>query len=107
MAKKTKKQYKSPKTFIVKDNEMVYETKIEFFDEIKDRQEAVAFGVEQYIEIQRVLMTDTENDLYIGPMKVTTGLQRTIDELNHRFPHLIEEILSTARYVDGLRIGQC
>ena len=103
------KQYKSPKSFFVKDDDQIFKVRIDFFDEFSERNEALTFALEQYFELRRVLVEDAkeDDDLFIGPMKVTTGLRRTLDELNHRWPHLMEEITAVGRRMDGQRIAVC
>jgi hypothetical protein len=103
------KKYVTPKTFHIKDAGDICQVKPDFFNEIKDRQEALSFGVEQHLELQRVLMIDAKSvyDLYIGPMKISNGLYRTLEELNHRWPNLLDEIFAVGRRLDGQRLGIC
>lgn len=80
-----------------------------FFESVDSWDKALSLGVSCYSQIQRILVEDSLDgeDSYIGNMKVTTGLQRSLEELNERFPSLIEHIHSVELLIDGNRIIRC
>lgn len=94
MTKKIKK-----KKYLIKDTIGIYEGDDSFFDEITSRNHALTIGVLCYHEVYNTLINDAKNDedSFIGNMKVTTGLNRTLEELNKRYPFLLDEIKSYSR----------
>ena len=53
-------------------------------------------------EIHTTLKEELDGDsMLIGNMKVTTGLQRSLEELNKRWPNLLEQVYSTPRRING------
>lgn len=104
--KKIKKKYKS--YFIITEKGL---SKIDpnYFDSVRSWPHALAIGVSCYVELQKILIEDAINNdtSYVGNMKVTTGLERSLYELNERYPTLLKEIYSTPLFVNGTRICKC
>lgn len=97
-----KKTYKKHKKYFVKD----YEDGIsiindEYFDDIKSWTEALSIGFLCYFEIQKILTDDAlsndDAESFIGNMKVVTGLNRTLQELDFRFPEILNTIHGNAK----------
>jgi len=95
--KKAKKKVNRKKRFFVAESDReIHLVEADFFDKIGSRYIALLVGVNAYRELHRVLLEDVIEDgtLTIGTMKVTTGLTRTLDELNKRWPCIDIEIRS-------------
>lgn len=109
MKKNKQYQYKKYKKYFVKDNEGLSIIEMKYFDSINSWVEAFSIGVCCYIELQKVLTDDaiTGEDSYIGNMKVTTGLERSLQELNERYPQLMVQIHSTSLLIHGTRAIKC
>lgn len=103
------KVYKSPKTFHIFEDDSYLTVNVGFFDQIEDRSQALSIAVSQYIQLNKVLLEEAliDDELYVGPMKLTNGLKRTIDELSHRFPFLMEEVFAVNRRFSGQRLACC
>ena len=97
------------KKFFVKEEEGIYVVTEEFFDDIESREEALVIALRVFGEIHTVLKDESISDgpLYIGNMKVLTGLQRCLDELDRRWPFLLLELRSTPRRINGLILEPC
>jgi len=93
--------------FFVKENDELFVVYDEFFDAIKSREEALSIAIEILNEMRSVLCKDIEQTSYIGNMKVTTGLQKSLDELNKRYPCLVHEIYAVRRKFNGQRVFAC
>jgi hypothetical protein len=100
MAKQSKS---SKKKFFVKEDDGVYAVHDNFFDDIESREEALAIAMRTYGEIHITLQQEAEagGPLFIGNMKVTTGLQRCLDELEKRWPFLFTELYAVPRRING------
>lgn len=105
--KKTK--YKSYKKYFVKDAQGLSVIDISYFNSVKSWTEAYAIGLSTYAEIQKVLVEDAVggDNSFIGNMKVTTGLERTLQELDYRYPNLLKEIHSAKLSLNGSRVFRC
>lgn len=98
----------SKNKFFVKEEDGVYTVYNEFFDDIKSRSEALVIAMRTLGEINDVLVREaTGGYLYIGNMKVTTGLQRCLDELERRWPFLMIEVRSVSRCINGHVLHTC
>lgn len=85
------------KQYFIVLNDELRTIKYEFFDDISLRMDALSLGAAAYRELYKTLKEEAEIDgdsIYVGPMKVVTGLERTLNELDFRFPFLREEIRS-------------
>lgn len=105
----TQKRSSKSKKFFVKEDEGIFSVTGEFFDDIESRQEALAIAIKTLGEIQATLTEESggEGSLFIGNMKVITGLQRTLDELENRWPFLITEMRSVSRRINGHYLTIC
>ncbi|MCK9567677.1 hypothetical protein M0R72_01850 [Candidatus Pacearchaeota archaeon] len=99
MARKTKKK------FFIKEVEGIHTVTEEFFSDIESRDEALVLAIRALDEIHTTLKEEVGGDsMVIGTMKVTTGLQRSLEELDKRWPSLLEQMYSTPRNIDGHKI---
>lgn len=99
MARTTKKQ------FFIKEEEGIYAVTEEFFSDIESRDEALILALRAIDEIHTTLKEEVGGDsVLIGNMKVTTGLQRSLEELDKRWPSLLHQMYSTPRNIDGHKI---
>jgi hypothetical protein len=90
------------KKFFIKEEEGIYTVDGEFFNDIESREEALVLAIRAVGEIHATLKEELDGDsMLIGNMKVTTGLQRSLEELEKRWPNLLEEMYSTPRRIDG------
>src|SRR5690606_32923829 len=88
-----KVKYKKHKKYFVKSFDGLLETNYDFFNSVDSWIKALSIGMSCYKEIHYVLIKDSDGeDSYIGNMKVITGLERTLQELNERYPQLMSEI---------------
>jgi hypothetical protein len=105
------RQQRSPrkKKFFVKEDDGIYTVTEEFFDEIESREEAMVIAMRTFGEIHTTLHEEALDDgpLFIGNMKVVTGLERCLNELNRRWPFLLMEMRSTPRRINGQIISTC
>ncbi len=105
MAKKSK----SSKKYFVKEDDGVYVVQDQFFDDIESRDEALVIAMRTYGEIHITLQQEVEagESLFIGNMKVVTGLQRCLDELERRWPFLLTELRAVPRRINGHLLCSC
>lgn len=91
------------KNFFIKEPEGIYTVTNEFFNDIESRDEALMLAIRAVDEIQLTLRDEALEgvSVLIGSIKVTTGLQRSLDELSRRWPGLLEQMYSTPRCIDG------
>ncbi|MFA5757964.1 MAG: hypothetical protein WC942_01105 [Clostridia bacterium] len=99
---------KSKTKYLVKEEDGIYTIFDDFFDDIQARDEALVIAMRTLSELHIVLKKEaiSGKSLFIGNMKITTGFQRCLDELNRRWPFLHVEMYSTQRKVDGISIPQ-
>jgi hypothetical protein len=95
--------------FFVKEEDGVFVVKSVYFDSIDSRIEAIVIGIRTLAELERQLVEDAVEgqNAFIGNMKVTTGLERSLAELDFRFPRLLREIRGTERRFAGRRMYRC
>jgi hypothetical protein len=100
MARKIKKK------FFIKDIDGIYTVTEDFFSDIESRDEALILALRAIDEIHTTLKEEVVDgdSIIIGNMKVTTGLQRSLEELDKRWPSLLEQMYSTPRNMDGHKI---
>jgi hypothetical protein len=100
---------KHKKKFFIKEEDGIYAVHDEFFNDIESRDEALVLAMLALEEIHTTLREEALGDdtMLIGNMKVTTGLQRSLEELNKRWPSLLEEMYSTPRRIDGHILTIC
>lgn len=91
------------KKFFVKDEGNVYSVTEEFFSDIENRDEALLLAIMTLDELHLTLIEEAVDgdSILIGNMKVTTGLQRTLEELDKRWPNLLDQMYMTPRKIDG------
>jgi hypothetical protein len=98
----------SRKKFFVKEEDGVYVVYDEFFDDIESRDEALVIALRTLGEIYSTLREEGDGQpFFIGNMKVVTGLQRCLDELEKRWPFLTKELYATPRRINGHTIYTC
>jgi hypothetical protein len=104
-----RKTRKVPKKYFVVDDGQVCSVTEEFFNTLGSRMAALDVGLKCFSAIHSILVDDAINgdDSYIGNMKVTTGLQRTLDKLEERFPCLMRDIQGMERRNEGKRVYVC
>lgn len=97
------------KRYFVKEDDGIFIVKDEFFKAIESRAEALVVCMRTYFELQKRLKEDAvDGDVsYIGNMKVTTGLERSLNELNRLYPGLLDELRSVDRRYEGTTIYKC
>jgi hypothetical protein len=102
------KSLKGKKCF-VKEDDGVFVVYDEFFEDIESRSEALVIAMRTLGEIHITLEQEAQmgEPLFIGNMKVITGLQRCLDELDRRWPFLITELRATPRRINGQNIAIC
>ena len=108
-ASKKSSKRQLPKKFFVKDGNGIFVVKESYFDSLGSRAIALGIGLQCLSAIHHILEEDAVegDDTYIGNMKVTTGLDRSLEELGRRFPNLLDEIHSTKRRSRGQRVYIC
>ncbi len=89
MTKKTK--------YFIKTNQSINVCGIDYFDTIKNWNQAFSIAVSCYVELQNTLLKDCtdKKDSYIGSIKVTTGLERALQEIGNRFPGVLSSLHSS------------
>jgi hypothetical protein len=97
------------KKFFIKEDDGIYTVTDVFFDDIESRSEALVIALRTIGEINNVLADEAlgNGPLFIGTMKVITGLQRCLDELERRWPFLMLEMRTVSRRIDGQVLGYC
>jgi hypothetical protein len=105
---KQSKSYKGKK-FFVKEDDGIYVVYKEFFNDIESRSEALVIAMRTYGEILFTLQEEASigESLFIGNMKVITGLQRCLDELDKRWPFLLTELRAISRRINGHVMCSC
>jgi hypothetical protein len=95
--------------FFVKEDDGIYTVYDEFFQDIQSRDEALVIAMRTLGEIHTVLAHEAleQSTLFIGNMKIVTGLQRCLDELEKRWPFLLLEMHSVSRRINGNVIDVC
>ena len=104
------RQRRSPnKKFFVKEEDGLYTVHERFFDEIESRNEALVIALRIIGELHSTLKDEAlgGGPLFVGNMKVTTGLQRSLDELEKRWPFLLIEMRAVPRRVNGNILHVC
>lgn len=101
------KSYKKKK-FFVKEDDGIFTVYEDFFDDIESREEAMVIALRTLGEIHSVLIEESYSDsLFIGNMKVITGLQRCLDELDKRWPFILAELRFIPRRINGYIYNNC
>jgi hypothetical protein len=103
------KKRKLPKKYFIVDDGHVCSVTSEFFDNLGSRMVALTVGLQCLSAIYHTLSEDAVegDDAYVGNMKVTTGLERSLTELDRRFPRLLREIHDMNRRDSGQRVYVC
>jgi hypothetical protein len=101
---------KQKKQFFVKDSDGLAIVDHQYFDELRTRSEALAIAIITYNEMISNLIKESlvnQGPFFVGRMKVQTGLQRSLDELNDRYPFLLDEMHGICRRFEGQRLYSC
>jgi hypothetical protein len=108
MARNSKSKSRK-KLFFVKEEEGIFIVHDEFFNDIESRDEALVIAMRTLGEIYSTMKREAEikDSLFIGNMKVTTGLQRGLDELDKRWPCLLMQLRSMPRRINGHVFSIC
>ena len=105
------RQQRSPrkKKFFVKEDDGIYTVTEDFFDEIESREEALVIAMRALGEIHTTLQEEALDGgpMFIGNMKVVTGLERCLNELERRWPFLLIEMRSISRRINGHSVSIC
>jgi hypothetical protein len=104
-----KQSKSSRKKFFVKEDNDVYVVYDKFFDDIDSREEALVIAMRTYGEIHITLQQEAESGepVFIGNMKIVTGLERSLDELERRWPFLLTELRAVPRRINGRSLSLC
>jgi hypothetical protein len=94
---------KTKKKFLIKDEGNIFTVPVDYFDDIETRDEALLLALLAIDELHTTLKDEALEDdvIFVGNMKVTTGLQRSLEELNKRWPKLLDQVYSTPRSIEG------
>lgn len=96
------------KKYFVKEEDGIFTADVEFFNCIESREEALVIAMRCVGEMHATMAEEGDGrPFFIGNMKVTTGLQRTLDELEARWPFLMTELRSVTRRINGHNIAIC
>ncbi len=108
MDKKTSRK-KQAKKYFVKRNDGIFVVNDAFFDQIDSRSMALAIAVLTWDQLRDQLYDDAVSgeNTFIGNMKITTGLERALAELDRRFPYLLHQIGNIERRHQGRRVYSC
>ncbi len=105
---KKNKSHKVFKKYLVKKSDGLFIEDYSFFESVDSWIKALSIGTACYSQIQKVLIDDSRGDeSFVGTMKVTTGLERTLIELNERYPQLMNEIHGVSLIANGIRVSRC
>jgi hypothetical protein len=97
------------KKYFVKQEDGIFVVNETFFEQIKSRSVALGLAMRTWHQLHdqlRVDAVDGENT-FIGNMKVITGLERSLVELDKRHPYLLLEVRSIERRHNGMRTYTC
>ena len=105
----TKKKIPSARRYFVKDEDGVFVVKEPFFADIENRDEALFLALMSWFELQEQLTDDAMAGAaaFIGNMKVTTGLERTLARIEEKYPGTLANLRSIERRRNGHRIYTC
>ena len=107
MAENKVKKKARPRKFFVKENDDIAIVGVKYFDGLLTRDDALGIGIQTFIELQRMLKQDAIlGKGYIGTIGLTEGLERTLVELEKRFPFITKQIRAIELRSDGVRVGQ-
>jgi hypothetical protein len=98
------------KKFFLRDEAGIFAVHRSFFDnEVKTRSDALVIALRVLSEIHYTLQEEARlgGPLYIGNMKVITGLQRSLSELDLRWPFLLVEMRAIPRRIGGYVLQTC
>lgn len=108
MVKKSSRKKQARKYFVKKDDG-IFVVNDSFFDQINSRAVALSLAIRTWYQLQDQLRADAVDgeNTFIGNMKITTGLERSLAELDKRHPYLLLEVRSVERRYQGRRIYNC
>ena len=107
MSKQKKVKKYRPRKFFVKENDDIIVVSSKYFDGLLTREDALGIGVQTFLELQQMLKQDVLlGEAYINTIGLVDGLERSLVELQRRFPFIIEQIRAFQLLSNGARIGQ-
>jgi hypothetical protein len=90
------------KKFFIKEEEGIYCVDGDFFNDIESRDEALMLAIRAVDEIHTTMKEELDgSSMLIGSIKVTTGLQRSLEELDKRWPNLLDQLYCESRRING------
>lgn len=104
------KKNKRLKQYFVIFNGELFSVPDHFFDcEVKNYDQALQFGMACYGLLKTALKDEAVDKkiIKLGTMKLTTGLIRSLDELERRFPHIQNVIRAHDVSFNGQKIFKC
>ena len=100
--------HKTYKKYFIRDSDSILIKGTEFFETL-NWFKAYAISVLCIQQINDTLRDDAINDedSYVGNMKVTTGLLRSLEEIYFRFPEIKEKIDKEHHKFSGRNVNKC
>lgn len=100
---------KPDRKYVLRDEQGIFIAHRDFFDTIETREQALSMALMCIAAIHDTLQEDAieGDDTYVGNMKLTTGLDHSLEELDRRFPHLMREVSSLEIRNRGVRVFKC
>lgn len=110
LSKSASRKPKRPKQYFVIFNREIFVVSSEFFDvEVQNYDQALQFGMACYGLLQTSLKDEVigKKAAKINGIKLTTGLTRSLDELDRRFPFILNVIRSHDVSFHGQKVFKC
>lgn len=103
-----KKKVKHPRKFFVIENDDLVVVGRKYFDSFITREDALGTGIQTFLALQEVLRQNAVlgGEAYVGTIDLVDGFERTLNELERRFPFILQQIHNTEYRSYGLRIGK-
>ncbi|HJZ22906.1 MAG TPA: hypothetical protein VJ201_00455 [Candidatus Babeliales bacterium] len=101
-------QTKKHRKFFVFENNNVIVVGRKYFDDLKSREEALGIAVQVHLELQRQLQQDAGfgyNSRW-GTIRLADGLNRSLQELEVRYPFILKAIHCMNLKNNGLRVAK-
>lgn len=104
------KNKRAKKKFFLINGTDILVVESNYFDTISSREQAFNIGLNLYIEINRFMLEDSVDELgeaKIGKISVVNGLNRSLKELDKRFPAILTQIHFLDLKIDGNTLFKC
>lgn len=104
----SKKKVKHPRKFFIKENDDLVVVGRKYFDSILTREDALGIGIRTFLELQDILKQNAVlgGEAYVGTIDLVDGFERTLNELEKRFPFIMQQIHNTEYRNYGMRVGK-